>query len=243
MTKIHHARLRADLKRDMAIDRVLTTVQLERRGLLKTAEQMGLTLVERTCRTRVNQPGSLTDLTFVLDRPELAGESSAALMHWAGLAEHRFRTKKIMSEKGADWRLLDLKGRGQHHLPDAALRFKDGHEWAVELDTGYPPATIKAKLRAASATGYTDVMWTTTTRSRVVSLRKTVTTLDSEGLLPGLNSVMVFYVDFWCLDQKYGLRPYSTVPVASRIELRRARGRGSGARVGTPPSSAPGGSR
>lgn len=221
----------------LAVDRVMSTVQLERRGLLRTAEQMGLPSTVRTCRTRVTQAGSTADLTFVSALPDLAQLPSTVLMHWAGLAEQRWTLRHFLAAQALEWQHLDVKGVSRSHLPDVGLRLKGGAVLAVEFDAGYPPQVIGAKLRGAGAAGYSGMLWGTTIRRRVLSLPEIVDQLHRHSEVPGLSVFRVNYVDFWSPGNPYRLRPYSDVPVHASLRLRRERAAGSGARVGSLPAS------
>ena len=77
------------LRTMMQADRVLTTVQLERRGLLGVADGLDLPRVTLTCRTRVTQPHSRVNLTFVAFEEGLLARPLHVLMHDVGLAEGR----------------------------------------------------------------------------------------------------------------------------------------------------------
>lgn len=239
MTKPHPAQLRAALTNMLAVDRVLTTVQLERRGLLRTAEQLGLPTTVRTCRTRVTQAGSAVDLTFVSALPGLGGLSSTVLMHWAGLAEQRWRILQFAVGLEFEWQHLDVKGVSRGHLPDVTLHPSGGAAIAVEFDAGYPPQVIEAKLRGAGAAGYQGVLWGTTVRRRVLRVPGIVTRLRQQGELSGLRTFRVDYVDIASPGDPYRLRPYSDVPVSAALRLQRERAAGSGARVGSQPASSP----
>ena len=92
----------------LADDLVLTTTQLDRRGLLEAADWLALPRVTYTCRTRVNDAESDVDLTFV--GKDLASLRAAPreLMHLAGLAEARGRLTLVAGER---WRHVSLAGR------------------------------------------------------------------------------------------------------------------------------------
>lgn len=138
MTSVHPATAKAQLRATLSIDRVLTTVQLERRGLLKAAEWLGLPQACRTCRTRTTQSHSDTDLTFVSLHHNVLTRPARDLMHDAGLAEARHRVRKALKPEEV-WQHIDIAGRQRTHLPDAEILDPDRdrrRDFAVEFDAG-----------------------------------------------------------------------------------------------------------
>ena len=79
----------------LRVDRVLTTVQLERQNLLMAANALGLPRVTYTCRTRVTQNSNIS-LTFVALEERLLERCQRELMHDAGLAEAHHQCPKLI---------------------------------------------------------------------------------------------------------------------------------------------------
>lgn len=227
MSVRHPAKRKKELREMLAIDRTLTTVQLERLDLLTTAQQMGLVTVDRTCRTRVTQPGSQTELRFVVADPSYQSLPSSTLMHWAGVAEVRGRMREAYRPL---LQLNTLTGRERRHLPDAEVHLPDGKVVAVEFDAGYSREVIAAKLRAASNAGYSAVIWGTSVRLRAEKV--TLTAQEMRDELTGLGSIAGMHVDFWSPGQPYSARRYSQRKDKYTLTLHRPRASGSGARVG-----------
>ncbi|WP_331823443.1 hypothetical protein [Deinococcus sp. YIM 134068] len=228
MSVRHPAKRKKELREMLAIDRTLTTVQLERLDLLTTAQQMGLVTVDRTCRTRVTQPGSQTELRFVVADPSYQSLPSSTLMHWAGVAETRGH---IGEAYGPLLQLNTLTGRERRHLPDAEIHVPDGRVVAVEFDAGYPREVIAAKLRAASNAGYSGLIWGTSVRARAATVPLFAREMRNE--LPGLQSIHGIYIDFWSPGKPYAARRYSQRKDKYTVTLHRPRASGSGARVGS----------
>lgn len=228
---VHPATQKARLRQLLRMDRVVTTVQLERLGLTQAAIWLGLEPEWRTCRPRVTQSHYMVDLGFVsLD--DLSGQSTSTLMHWAGLAEQRALLGASLQEP-YEWHHTDARGITRRHLPDAALRFCSGpNEIAVEFDAGYGYAVIEAKLRGASRAGYAAVVWGSTVRARPARVAEIARRLRADGELPGLQSVTTHYVNFWLLDLPYRPRRHSSALDRYAINFAAARASGSGARVG-----------
>ena len=83
------SRKKSVLRARLQTDRVLTTVQLERQGLMAAADALDLPRVTLTCRTRVTQPHSAVSLTFVALEESLLERPSQVLIHDVGVAEVR----------------------------------------------------------------------------------------------------------------------------------------------------------
>ncbi|MFK7602086.1 hypothetical protein ACI3L1_07715 [Deinococcus sp. SM5_A1] len=229
---VHPATQKSALRRLLRIDRAVTTVQLERLGLTQAANWLGLEPEWRTCRPCVTQSRRLLDLGFV-SLNDLSDEPTSTLMHWAGLAEQRTLLGPALQEP-YEWNHTDARGISRRHLPDAALRFCDEpNETAVEFDAGYDWTVIEAKLRGASRAGYAAVVWGSTVRARPAKVAAVARQLRADGELPGLQSLVTHYVDFWTSDTPYKPRPYSDVQDRHNVIFAAARASGSGARVGS----------
>ena len=197
------ARQKRELRQLLSIDRTLTTVQLNRRGLLNAAEALELPNIVLTSRTRVTQSHSDVDLTYVawddaaLNRPE------RELKHDAGLAETRFRHPELT---GGTWKHLGARKRVKGQLPDAEYCLhgdRPENDWAIEMDAGYPPQKIEDKIIAADQAGYGRYIWATTVRARTSSVGELIQNLDRSHQLVSLKSIEVCFVDFWSVGDPY----------------------------------------
>lgn len=205
---VHPARLKAQLRAMLAIDRTLTTVQLERRGLLKATEWLDLPQICRTCRTRTTQSHSTVDLTFVALNPRTLARSARDLMHDAGLAEARHRVHHGL-HPNAIWQHVDVAGRKRTHLPDAEvlnLHSRRLQDFAVEFDAGYAPARVEQKLKAAAEAGYSLIIWATSIHARTSTVAAQARKLHGLGQLLGVDDVVTLFVDFWTLGDPYARR-------------------------------------
>lgn len=193
---------KAELRRALSTDRTLTTVQLQRRGLLHAA--VGLPEVTYTCRTRVTQSDSGTDLTFVALTQETLARPPRELMHDAGTAEARHVLRRELPA-GATWQPTVAAGRARLRLPDAeVLHGPDARQdWWVEFDAGYAPHEVDAKLEAAARAGYTRLVWATSIHARTRTVPEQATTLHRLHLLPGVLEVTTVFVDFWSWREPY----------------------------------------
>ncbi|WP_216322900.1 hypothetical protein [Deinococcus aestuarii] len=207
----HPATQKARLRTVLAVDRTLTTVQLERRGLLRAATWLGLPQVTLTCRTRTTQPHSDTDLSFVALDARWLSRPPRDLMHDAGLGEvrHRIEQKNAMPPR-AVWQHVTLAGRQRAHLPDAEIlnphpRLR--RDWSVEFDAGYAPTRVEQKLEAAAQAGYNVIIWATSVHTRTASVSKQAKKLHDWDRLPGVDGVVVVFVDFWSARDPYEDRP------------------------------------
>ncbi|QLG10695.1 hypothetical protein HLB42_07870 [Deinococcus sp. D7000] len=229
---VHPATQKARLRQLLRVDRAVTTVQLERLGLMQAATWLGLKPEWRTCRPRVTQSHYMVDLGFV-SLNDLSGQSTSTLMHWAGLAEQR-AALGISLKDPFDWHHVDARGVTRRHLPDAALRFCDrSDEIAVEFDAGYGWGVIEAKLRGASRAGYAAVVWGSTVRARPAKVAALARKMHAAGELPGLRSVVIHYVNFWSPTLPYRPRRHSDSLDRYTVNFAAARAGGSGARVGS----------
>ncbi|BDP44823.1 hypothetical protein DAETH_47920 (plasmid) [Deinococcus aetherius] len=203
----HPATQKAQLRAALAVDRTLTTAQLERRGLARAAEWLALPTVTRTCRTRTTQPHSDIDLVFVALDDSVLTRPSRDLMHDAGLAEARHRLQRGMVPS-ARWRHVELAGRQRVHLPDAEVLHHDPRkDWAVEFDAGYSPERREAKLEAAARVGYGVLVWATSIHARIPVVTAQAAALHSRERLSGVEGVVAVFVDFWSSRDPYADRP------------------------------------
>lgn len=206
MSGEHPATQKAKLRATLAIDRTLTTVQLERRGLLRAARWLGLPEVTRTCRTRTTQPHSDTNLTFVALDARWLSRPSRDLMHDAGLGEARHRVLPDGIPPQAVWQHVTLAGRQRVHLPDAEMLIahpQQRRDWAVEFDAGYSPQRIEQKLEAAACAGYRWMIWATSVHDRTLRVREQADDLHYRGRLPGLAGLTTVFVNFWSPQDPY----------------------------------------
>ncbi|WP_216325965.1 hypothetical protein [Deinococcus aestuarii] len=207
MSGEHPAIQKAKLRAALALDRTLTTVQLERRGLLQAATWLGLPQVTLTCRTRTTQPHSDTDLSFVALDARWLSRPPRDLMHDAGLGEarHRIEQRGDMPPR-AVWQHVTLAGRQRVHLPDAEVLIPHPQrqmDWAVEFDAGYSPQRIERKLEAAASAGYRWMFWATSVHDRTTRVLGQAEDLHHLGRLPGLAGITTIFVDFWSLRDPY----------------------------------------
>jgi hypothetical protein len=214
MKPMHPAQLKALLRRTLTTDIVLTTAQLERRGLREAAQWLALPSLTLTCRTRVTQSESTTDLTFVALTLTALDQTPRDLMHLAGLAEAR--SLKTLAE-GEVWRHIVLKGRIKHHQADAeivqALDSSRRSDWAVEFDAGYSRARTVRKLIAAAQVGYTKLYWATSIHDRARSVMALAAQLQHQGRLPYVSQIETRFVNFWSASEPYLGRPRCHKPL------------------------------
>lgn len=205
MTGVHAARQKALLRRALAVDGVLTTAQLKRRGWLQAADRLGLPRVVYTCRTRVNQPESDMWLTFVGRDKEVLSQAPRELMHLAGLAEAR---SLVELAAGEEWRHVTLAGNVRMQLPDAEVvspvKFQDA---AVEFDAGYDRARRLKKLHGFAVGGYSRIFWMTSIHNRVKQVAQEAWMLHRRGDLPHVVGGEVVFVNFWSARDPYTGRP------------------------------------
>ena len=207
----------------LRVDRVLTTVQLERRGLLQVADWLELPRVTYTCRTRVTQSDSGVDLTFVAEDEAWLRNSPRELMHWAGLGEGRSQLGRVGLDLYAHrWQHVDLGGRLRSPLPDAELIGPAGQtdrDGAAEYDSGYSPSKVALKMEAAAMAGYRLLIWATSIHSRTITLPEQARELHRLDLLPGLAGVIVLFVDFWSPGTPYDDRPRCHKPMHAVVRF------------------------
>ncbi|WP_161882798.1 hypothetical protein [Deinococcus alpinitundrae] len=227
MTSPHPATQKAELRRMLRTDRVLTTAQLERRGLGAAAAWLDLPRIRLTCRTRVTQSDSATDLTFVALEPAWLKQPPRELMHWAGLAEVRPRLEASWARRSPRRMIhLDPAGRQRSHLPDAeALDPEGGDDYAVEFDAGYAPTRIAKKMEAAAAAGYRVLYWATSIHARTTTVAALARDLHGRGRLEGMSGVIVTFTDFWSPHDPYSDRPRCHKATHARVAFTGEAGR------------------
>lgn len=214
MTGPHPATQKAELRALLAVDSVVTAAQLQRWGLAQAAQWLELPRVTLTCRTRVTQSESTTDLTFVARSADQLARAPRELMHLSGLAETR---RGRVLEPGQVWQHVNLKGRAKIHQPDAEivqlLDVARRSDWSVELDTGYSPQRIAQKLEAATTAGYSRILWATTVHRRTQTVLDQASWLQRKGKLPDLTQIETQFVDFWSANDPYVNRPRCHKPM------------------------------
>lgn len=221
----HPARKRARLRELFKQDRVVTSVQLSRWGLLETADSFGLPHRTYTLRTRSTQASSAVDLTFYAGDSDWLSAAPRDLMHWATIAEGRH---KIGCLYGQELVYVDLGGRDRADLPDAELLQSDGSpDWAVEADAGYSKERIVRKIVTASRAGYGRLAWLTTVHARTTTLPTIVEDVVRSGLPGTLRAVDIYFVDFWSQRDPYHGRPRCHKPMRGSALVVRHPGIGS----------------
>jgi len=225
MQAAHPNTLKAQVRALLAVDRVVTTAQLQRWGLLRAAEQLELPTTELTCRTRVTHSDSVIDLTFVALLDAHLDLAPRELMHLCGLAEAR-RGRVLAA--GEHWQHVSLKGRAKGNYPDAEIvrpaDLERRTDWAVEFDAGYAPARIAEKLEAAAAAGYTRILWATSIHDRTRTVTALAARLHRQGRLPGIESIETRYVNFWTPKDPYINRPRCHKQMVEYRDFRAAAG-------------------
>lgn len=197
------SRKKSALCASLRTDRVLTTVQLERQGLMTAADALDLPRVTLTCRTRVTQPHSDVSLTFVALEESFLERPAQVLMHDVGVAEARQQCPGLV---GGTLRHLELRGHGRGHLPDAvylAPGLRTALDWAIEFDAGYDPGRIEQKLRAADREGYANYLLATTVQVRTGQIGPLIRKFPPDEPLLHLRRVETRYVNFWSLRDPY----------------------------------------
>lgn len=217
-TSQHPARQKALLRQMLAVDRVVTTAQLQRHGLLGVADRLELPQVTYACRTRINQPTSEVNLTFVAWASDVLSGTPSELMHLAGLAEARQRLGPLAS--GSEWRHISLAGNLRTQLPDAEIVHSlPGLDGAVEFDAGYDTKKRVQKLKSFVRNGYTRLYWMTTIHGRVSKVMHEMQQLEKQGLLPHVLDAEVVFVNFWSVRDPYVNRPRCHKPFRLRTEF------------------------
>lgn len=221
---VHPARQKAGLRRLLAVDQVVTTAQLRRWGLSEAAGWLGLPEVTFTCRTRVTQSESGVDLTFVSLDAETLNLAPRDLLHLAGAAEVR---RRLVLGEGESWRHIVTAGRERGSWPDAEIVCpwgeRRGVDWGVEVDLGYAPARIREKLRAAALAGYGGLIWGTSIHERTATLPSKIMEWFASGDLPGVQGVLVLFIDVWSERDPYSGRPRCHKPMHAWLRAAEAR--------------------
>lgn len=182
-------------------DLVLTTVQLERRGLAAAAERLGLRPRSLDVRTLVTSKTSERTVHFVaLDEATLKPDASV-LFHLAGLAEIRH----LLGESPAVFRRVS--DRSDVRCPDAMLHYGTDLNRAVEFDAGYPVRVMREKLEAFSYPpavpqvdghlGFAGTLWATTSERRAHRIRTEVLPLIAPARCGADHPREVITVRFW----------------------------------------------
>jgi hypothetical protein len=198
----------SNVKLLLGLTRVATLEQLKKYDLTEAVSVLGLPIRGPvTCKTRTTQPDSLVDLTFVALEAKWLNSPRRDLMHYAGLSELLCLTE---AEDGAEWHLVDLKGREPGRMPDAEIIFPRSvrrHDIFVEFDAGYSRDAVTDKLRAAARSGYSRVLWACSIHGRLSTIASIADTLQRTAQLEGVERLEVVWVDFWSLRDTYSGRP------------------------------------
>ncbi|MCD0155877.1 MULTISPECIES: hypothetical protein [unclassified Deinococcus] len=204
----HSATLRAQVRELFRVHRVVTSAQLERRGLLRAADSLDLPRVTLEVRTQATQPTSQRELTFVAAEERwLEDQSSRNLLHHALLAETAERLAPLVPA-APTWKYLDLGDRLSGVRPDAELWWSDqprDQDYAVEADAGYGRERREQKLTGAATLGYRHLVWSTSIQGRVATIVQEAATLAEQGQLPGLAGVSAVYVNVHSTGRPYDL--------------------------------------
>lgn len=207
---MHPATQKAELKARLKVDRVATSMQLKRAGLLEAAIWLNLPSQLLTLRLRSRDPSSDRDALVVgLTESDLR-QPQHQLTHLVLLAELR-STFRLPEPWAGTWHHLSLSGRPRGNKPDAELLCQhlttgQQSDIAVEADAGYDWAKVTAKLEQAALDGYAGVLWGTTLHIRPPQLIEVARHLHEAGRLPGLKWVDVHYIDP-VAAAPYGPRP------------------------------------
>lgn len=205
----HSATLRAQVRALFRTHRVLTTAQLERRGLLRAADSLDLPRVTLEVRTQVTQPTSQRELTFVATEERWLTQASRDLLHHALLAETAERIAPLVPEAPTwNWKYLDLRDRLSGVRPDAELWWSGqprDQDYAVEADAGYARERREQKLTGAATLGYRHLVWATSIQGRVASIVQEAAALAEQGQLRGLAGVTAVYVNVHSTGRPYDL--------------------------------------
>ncbi|MVN88757.1 hypothetical protein GO986_18625 [Deinococcus sp. HMF7620] len=208
MPALHPAKQKAQVRQLFAEHRVLTTVALERRGLLQAAEWLDLPRIDLHVRTQAHQASSIKPLTFVSADERWLVQPPRDILHHALLAEGAHQLRGVIAAHELQWQYLDLKGRSGF-WPDAQLVSPKGreHDASVEVDTGYSPKRCDAKLVAAAAGGYRSLIWLTSVHGRVTKIHARARQLHAAGKLGEVTKVYVGYINVHTPGSPYQPRP------------------------------------
>lgn len=211
---LHPAQQKAKLRRLIGTHGVYTTVQLERLGLLRAAEWLGLRQVTHTRRTSIVQPSSERDLTFVLGEQVNAQLPGRELMHKAGVAEAylRLEFRDDLHHRSTPPKLTP---RERQAMPDAfgcltELNPVDDYakHYLLELDAGYTRARIRRKLRGFDQLPLLKprdgwLIWATTVNLRVETLVPLVAAEYKRKPFERIDCITFLFVDFWSSGDPY----------------------------------------
>lgn len=205
---MHPAVRKAKLRRLLTEHPVMTSVSLARLGLEQAAGWMDYPRIDLDVRTQSHQASSITTLTFVSREEQRLTQAPRDLLHQALLAEGALRLADDINAQALQFTYLTLKGR-QGMWPDAELRSPHGRaqDVAVEVDTGYNPERVDAKLIGFAAAGYQRLIWLTSVHGRVEKLDSRVYALHAQGKLTGLKQARTMYVDVHRPGDPYAPRP------------------------------------
>lgn len=216
----HGATRQRWLREWLAVTETMTTVQIQRLGLMPARGPLTLPHCTYTVATRTTQQTSQRDLTFVaLDTATLRRHTPAELGHLAGLAEAQWHlldyqiTGVLGLTRDHQWRLVTPAerrqgNRRQHrpgHLPDAEINSPPGalDDWAVEMDAGYPRTRKFEKMQGFAQQGYRHILWVTSVHGLVRPVVAQMQALHDAGELPGVVSGAALFVDYWSTRDPY----------------------------------------
>ncbi|MFC3833017.1 MULTISPECIES: hypothetical protein [Deinococcus] len=214
---LESADARRTLREILEACRVVTGPQLQRWGLEAAARELELTHASRTVRTRTTQPHSAVPIRFVVLEPYWLRRSARELMHWAATAE--LFVANILPPTGR-WTLVDSRSGQRGHYPDAEFIMPvNGLSAAFEVDAGYAPAKVEAKLLAYAGLGYSTIMWGVTIHARVPTVARMATELMRTHRLPGVTLVISRYINFWDVRDPYHDRRRCHKPMKAAVAL------------------------
>ncbi|WP_143341881.1 hypothetical protein [Deinococcus indicus] len=182
----------------------MTTVQLERLELMRAADTLRLPRVDLDVRTQSDQASSLTGVTFVAADERWLRQPPRELLHHSLLAETHVRLigESALPVPHPSFEYLDLRGRSGV-WPDAQFRLPagGGHDWSVEVDTGYSPKRRDQKLIAAAQDGYGTLVWATSVHGRVEKVARRIRELHRARELRQVQQAIVLYVNVHTADR------------------------------------------
>lgn len=220
---------KAEVQRLLADDRIVTMAQLTRAGLARGKELLAYPDKLRTTMVRVNDSSSYREVTYVARNARLLDVPLRELSHAAGLSE--LETLRPLALGELHGRLSPLpKHQAKNGRPDAVIwRVESGavsSQVAIEVDLGYPHATLMAKIKAIDAQQiefmdpasgkrrlrrvYEGYVIATSIHSRVASLKAEVLAAyrhPSGEVLQNLAWVEIIWIDFWSPTNRYVGRP------------------------------------
>lgn len=227
---LHPAQQKAKLRRLIGTHGVYTTVQLERLGLLRAAEWLGLRQVTHTRRTSIVQVSSERDLTFVLGEEANAQLPGREMMHKAGVAEAYLRMR-FREDRHGRYTPRKLTPKERQAMPDAIGYFKhpdpqDDYTlyYLLELDAGYTRARIRRKLRGFDTLPFIPkedgwLIWATTVHQRVETLASLIKAEHRRDPFKRINIATLMFVDFWSPGNPYVRGPRFHKPMTRTVNL------------------------